>query len=296
MHSAKAVTEWFHRTLGVNSTPSKGELQTNCPECGGEVFYFNVYKQVGICHRASCDYRPTLNNLVERIGFGPEEQGYYTPPEEDEAEREVEMPGQPVVKMLMGELMTTNQRALDYLRSRGISDEITLNWEITADLERVYVPIKSAGVVRNYNSRLLPFCDGAKYLYCSGAKTSLYLLGNEECQLWSRLSLVENTFVSLWLRPLIQCSTVFGSNLSDTQAELIARSSIKTVAVLWDERAELKAEKAVKKLHKLGVRAAYWMIKNQPDDHRVEWVVEKANAVFEAARNGIDYLDFRRKK
>ena len=294
IYSPKAVKDWFSRTLGINATPSKGEIQTSCPECGSNTtFYFNIFKQVGICHKASCDYRPTLEVLIERVGFAPEEHGYYTPSDKEEPEKEIKMPGYPVVKMLMSELKTTNQRALDYLRSRGITDEITLNWEITTDGERVYVPIKSEGVVRNYNSRLLPFCDGPKYLYAPGAKTSSYILGNEECQLWPRLALVENTFVSLWLRNSIYCSTNFGSHLSTEQGNLIARSNIGEVALLWDSGAELKAEKAVKKLHSMGVRAAFWLIRGQPDDHRVEWVIEKTNAVFEAARNGVDYVDFR---
>jgi hypothetical protein len=74
---------------------------------------------------------------------------------------------------------------------------------------------------------------------------------------------------------------------------MIARSKIKEVAILWDEGAEKKAEKAVKKLHRRGVRAAYWLIKGQPDDHPVEDVKEWANAVYEAAKEGTDYVDFR---
>jgi hypothetical protein len=131
---------------------------------------------------------------------------------------------------------------------------------------------------------------GRKYLYHAGAKTGIYILGWDECELWGRLSLIENTFVSLSLRQSIQATTVFGSNVSDTQADMIARSKIKEVAILWDEGAEKKAEKAVKKLHSRGVRASYWIIKGQPDDHPVETVKEWANAVYEAAREGKDYV------
>ena len=237
-YSKKATIEWFHRTLGVDNQPQPDEIQTACPECSGEKLFFNVRKQVGICHRASCGYTPSIHDLIALVGFGPSQEGEWERDEEEKPTVEVELPGYPVLTMMVNQLMTTNETALDYLRSRGIDDQVILNWGLTSDGERVYVPIYDCGRLVNYNSRVLPGYLGRKYLYCAGVKTSHYILGWEECYDWDTLTLVENTFVSLAYRNQLHCSTTFGSNVSDVQADLIADSSIKSVALLWDENAE----------------------------------------------------------
>jgi hypothetical protein len=291
--SPKAIKEWFHRTLGVNNTPSKDEIQTYCPECGSDVFYFNVKKQVGICHKASCDYRPTLAVLVELIGFGPDEAGYFDQAEEAKHVT-VTLPGWPIAQFHISQLLTSNQDALDYLRGRQIPDWVTVNWGLTSDGERIYVPIyDDQGLLVNYNSRLIPGFAGPKYLYCRGAKTSKYILGWSESKLWDRLALVENTFVSLRYRGKLNCSTTFGSNISDVQADLIAKSNIRRVAILWDEGAERKAHTGVLKLRARGVKASYWMIKGQPDDHPDAFVEQAAEAVFNQCGENQLHCDFR---
>ena len=171
---------------------------------------------------------------------------------------------------------------------------ITLNWGITCDGQRIYVPIFSVdGVLVNYNSRVLPGYPGTKYLYYPGAKTSHFILGWQECRDWEDLALVENTFVSLAYRNRLHCSTTFGSNISDVQADAIAGTGIRRVALLWDENAEAGADRAITKLGDRGVRAAYWMILGQPDDYPIEWVEEKCNLVKTAADEGTPWLDFR---
>jgi hypothetical protein len=293
-YAPKAVRDWFARTLGINGTPAKGELLTHCPECGSDVFYFNFIKQVGVCHKAQCGFTPTLRDLIDLVGYAPDQTGFWEAPQVvDLDEPEVEMPGLPVLHVLQGEMMTPYPDAVDYLRSRGIPDDITLNWGITSDGERVFVPIKEGGMVRNFNSRLLPGHLGRKYLYSPGAKTKTHILGWEECELWDHLGLIENTFVSLSMRRGSMTSTVFGSSLSDEQADMIAKSRIKHVGILWDENTEKKSEKAVKKLHARGVKAAFWIIKGQPDDHPVKQVAEWAEMVYTAAQEGTDYIDLR---
>src|SRR3990172_6895016 len=170
------------------------------------------------------------------------------------------------------------------------------NWRLTCDGQRIYVPIYGDGVLVNYNSRVLPGVDdrGRKYLYAEGRYTGKYILGWEECRDWTSLSLVENTFVSLSLRNDLHCSTTFGSNVSNVQASLIGRSRIRAVAVLWDSGAELKAEKAIKKLHNQSVKAAYWKINGQPDDYPREQIMEWAAKVYDAADKGQSYVDFRK--
>jgi hypothetical protein len=152
-------------------------------------------------------------------------------------------------------------------------------------------------MLRNYNSRLLRSDagggSGKKYLYAPGSKTSKYILGWNESRLWRDLVLVENTFVSLCYRSELYCTTTFGSFISDVQADLIADSSVRRVALLWDENAERNADRCAKKLHDRGVPASYWIIKGQPDDYPKAWVESMAKVVLEAAEEGIPYIDLR---
>lgn len=293
-YSQKSIVEWFRRTMGIESMPSPYEIKTSCPACGADVFYFNIRKKVGICHKASCGFTPNIDSLIELIGFGPDVAGVWEPPEE-QAPAPVVVPGVPILKMENAELLTSNDEALAYLRGRGISDMVILNWGLTCDGNRVYVPIRSEGATVNFNSRLLPGREGKKYLYSPGAKTGHYILGWEECKDWPYLTLVENTFVSLAMRNLINCSTCFGSNVSDIQTDLISRSTtINWVGLLWDQGAEKNANRSVNKLIANGVKAAYWKILGQPDDYPITQVVEWAGRVMDAAYNGVPFVDLRK--
>ncbi|MCI0561391.1 MAG: hypothetical protein MN733_23135, partial [Nitrososphaera sp.] len=143
------------------------------------------------------------------------------------------------------------------------------------------------GKLVNFNSRVLPSCEDSafkKYLYFPGAKTSHYILGWAECRNWDTLTLVENTFVSLVFRNLLNCSTTFGSSISDIQLDMIATSKVKTVCLLWDEGAN--AQKYVKRLGKRGINAACWKILGQPDNYALSHVQKWQAKVLEAARLG----------
>jgi hypothetical protein len=251
-----------------------------------------VRKQIGICHKASCGETPNLADLIEIVGFAPDEFGYSEEIVEPEPVTVV-LPGVPILFMDKGQLMTHYPESLDYLRRRGIDDDIVLNWNITCDGERIYVPIYHDGSLVSYNSRDITGMSSKKYLIAKGTKTSDFILGWEECRLWRRLALVENTFVSLWLRRELNCSTVFGSALSNQQIDMIANSRVRTVALLWDENTEANCARALTKLHGLGVHAAYWRIKGQPDDYDKAVTLNRARRVFDAARQGIPYVDYR---
>lgn len=291
-YSRTSIINWFHRTLGIDNRPNKDEIQTKCPECSSDKFYFNIRKQVGVCHKASCGFTPKIDDLIAIVGFAPDQEGYYERPEEAEKILDLKLPGYTILERQNGEMMMRYPVALDYLRSRGLTDDTILNWGLTCNGERIFLPIVSDGTLVNYNSRVLPGIPGPKYLYAPGAKTSHYILGWTEARNWRRLALVENSFVSLWLRSHLQCSTTFGSSLSDVQADLIGRSGIKTVALLWDKGAEKKAESAVKKLNARGLSAAYWRINGQPDDFALFDVVQWGTAVFEAANTGVSFIDY----
>lgn len=142
----------------------------------------------------------------------------------------------------------------------------------------------------NYVGRLKPSRSDTgklRYKYAPGVKTNNYIFGWDECTLWPELTLVENTFNSIWLRNHINCSTNFGSHLSDRQIELIASSkAIKTVLLLWDEGAEISAQKAVKRLRNAGIASCLARIKGQPDNHSLETLVELATLGHKAAKVG----------
>lgn len=296
-YSPTSVVDWFHRTLGVNNQPGD-EIQTDCPKCGGDKLYFNYKKQIGKCHKASCEWHHhvTMKQLIEIVGFAPNQHGEWEPDEAGKQKVVVTLPGHPILIWKDDRMWVSHMGALNYLHSRGLTDQLILNFKLTCDRERIYVPIYHEGNLVNYNSRVLPLYDvegGKKYLYCSGVETSKYIFGWNECQDWEDLALVENTFVSLAYRYRMHCSTSFGSNLSDAQAGLIAESKVRVVALLWDENAWRGADAAVKRLNNDGIAAAYWKILGQPDDYPIEWVEEKANLVKQAARDGVPFLDFR---
>ncbi len=295
-YSRQSLIDWFHRTSGVEGQPNPNEVRTTCPSCGKSKLYFNVVREVGICHSAGCEYHDKvfLDDLIEIFGFGPDQFGNWEDAPEH-IQKEVVLPGYPVLcRGTDRELTTYSTPALEYLRGRGIDDQVILNWRLTCDGERIFVPIfDDTGVLRNYNSRLLPGFSGRKYLYCIGAKTSHYILGWQECRDWNDLALVENTFVSLAYRSRMHCSTTFGSNVSDMQADLCAESGLRRIAILWDENAEAGSDRALKKFDERGIRAAYWKILGQPDDYPIDWVEEKCKQVKQAADEGVRWLDFR---
>jgi hypothetical protein len=292
------IIAFFHRTgWGVNDI-SGDELQTNCPLCGYGNYYFNLKKLVGFCHRASCDYHlkpPTLEDLEELAGFGPQEFGYRIGVDEEYPTRNpvsIEVPGELVLQYIDGKIQTRFPEVVEYLLKRHLNYDDIIKFNLTYDGTRVYVPVSKGDHVVNYVGRDLSRQERKKYMYCPGAKTSEWIFGFDECKHWDRLTLVENTFVSISFRDEIQCSTNFGSSLSDAQITLIAKSNIKTVAILWDIGTHRTASKAVKRLEDHGVRACYAIIKGQPDDHPRDKIIEIAEECHSwASKGGKKFID-----
>jgi len=286
-----AVIEWFGRAWGINRR-TNSELQTECPKCGHKSFYFNYKKNIGRCHSARCHYTPRLEDLIDRAGYSPDEWGGYRGLEREEtAPVEVVLPGNRLLYYQGKEKMTWDAGALEYVRNRGISDADIIRFRFTSDGYRVYVPINKDGELFNYVGRDLTGQAEMKYLYCPGVKTSHTIFGWDECKLWDRLTLVENTFVSIWLRNSVQCSTNFGSSLSDEQLGMLKRSKIKSVALLWDEGAEKPAHKAVQMLSEVGIPACFVYMRGQPDDHGKEEICEIAEETHRLARKFVQSYD-----
>lgn len=291
-YNPKAVEDWFHRAFGVNHKPNRNELQTKCPKCLHPSFFFNTKKQVGFCHHDACHWKPHLSDLIEHAGYAPDEfGGFVGEPDKPKAPVKVELPGTPVIFAQQGQYMTEWPLTVEYLARRNITHEQMLRFNMHCDGSRVYVPIYEGDDLVNYVARDLTGLSAKKYLYCPGVSTTKYLFGWDECQYWPSLTLVENTFVSIWLRKALSCTTNFGSYLSPDQVDKIARSKVQQVVILWDEGAHANAERAVRALREKGVKACFAFFRGQPDDYNAQAIVALWSAASAGADNGRIWVD-----
>lgn len=272
-YSHTSIIDWFSKVYGIASMPNQYEIKTNCPYCGHPSFFFNVRKAIGFCHHDVCHKKPTLTELIEKVGFAPDEYGVSIFEEEKE-QYEIQVPGEVLVWREGKEYMTRWFDVVTYLRSRGLTDDDMIRFKATFDGSRVYIPVMEDGRIINYVGRDLTGELQPKYKYCHGQKTSKHIFGWDECKFWTDLTLVENTFVSIWLRNHINCTTNFGSHLSQTQIDLIENSAVQRVVLMWDEGAEGKAEQAVNDLGNRGIESIYVIMKGQPDDHPLEELID----------------------
>lgn len=274
-----ALEQWFEHNFGINHKPSDTELQTSCPKCGYSNFYFSISKRVGICHRASCNFRPNLHALEQLVNskYIKTDSNFddvFKPPPP------IELPlNHPVIHDKIGDkFYTYYMEDVKYLQKRGLTSEDIMRFDIRSVIDGILVPVYEEGKLVNYVLRSLKTGD-YRYRYAKGSNKSWYLFGWDEAKLWNRLTLVENTFVSIWLRDELQCTTTFGSTLSEVQLDKIQRSNVKQVAILWDEGAEERAEKAVKELHKRSIPAAFARLKGQPDDYTKEEIIKIGESI-----------------
>ena len=295
--SPDQITQWFrHSRLGINGFPAPNEIKTDCPYCGYSNFYFNVVKQVGKCHKANCGGTPKLEDLIEVIGYGPIEDDIYRPPVPRGGPKEPEpltLEALPLVTFKDNEYKIWSTKAWDYLVSRNLTLAHILRHDIRWNGKRVIVPVYNTnGDVVQHVGRLVEG-EGLRYKYHSGVNIQQFIFGWAEAKLWPRLTLVENTFNSIWLRETFYCTTNFGSNLSPQQIAMIKVSHAKSVALLWDEGADNNALKAVHKLTKIGIPACFAQINGQPDDHPLPKLVDWVEQTHKAANDGKLYVNFR---
>ena len=268
-YSSTDIAQWLLGAFRVSAVRGP-ELQFPCPECDHSSCYFNVDKQVGYCHRATCRTTFTMNKMIDLIGYPPELSGYVA-----YSEKATITVLTPVTLPTTAKLITANDDAVIALGTRGVTWPRIQQFKIHQDESRFYVPVYEGGVLVQYNSRRIDkskppekwFDAGPKpYKYCPGHPITHYFLGWDECKLWDDLVLVENTLVSMWLRDL-NCTATFGSHLSDTHIDKILHSKVKHVTFLWDEGTEYASEKAQRKLKLLGIPSCIVTIKGQPDDY-----------------------------
>jgi hypothetical protein len=293
------VLQWI--SINFKTLRRQGaEVQFPCPKCKHESFYFNIRKKVGYCHHAKCGWKPTLQHLLNWVGSSRDHL-LDTPSEELTAEvstAQVELPSgaQRIVYLEDGKLLTKLPTACKELEKRGVSPENQARFLLHFDGQRVYVPVYFKGQLVNYVGRAAWWFDTdiKRYKYPHGHNIGLYLFNWDAARLWNRLTLVENTFNAIWLLEVLNCSTNFGSHLSEAQAKLITTSKVESVAILWDEGADKRAEDAVDLLStKFGVPAAYCKLIGQPDDYSLNFLIEAADSTHEAARAGRKWISRR---
>ncbi len=275
-YSKADIAQWLLGAFPVSSRKGN-EIQFPCPLCEHPAFYFNVSIGHGYCHRASCHETYDVTRLINEVGYPPELAGYDPVMYKAHEVIPVSMP-KGVRSIFRRDLIVS---ALGF---RGVTWRMIVKFDIQQTDNRVYVPVYDNGTLVQYNSRRInrkvPISHWFKeagpkpYKYAPGHPITNYFLGWNECKMWDKLVLVENTFVSMWLRDL-NCTTNFGSHLSDTHIVKLVRSKVGHVTFLWDEGAN--AQKAKRKLKEAGVPSTVIEIKGQPDDHTKEEIKEMLN-------------------
>lgn len=293
-YTHRDIINWLLKAFPVAGVVGK-EVNFPCPQCQHSSFYFNVRKRRGYCHRDSCHWKPSLDNLISVALFSPERNSGpvdYLEDTTEESNDPVTLPDgtKRVVDMENG--IANDPASLMALYKRKLTISDIVRFKLRSDYRRIYVPVYENGVLVQYVSRFInrgnppeKFFDvniKPKYLYHPRSHINNYFLGWDECKYWEKLTLVENTFVSIWLRNVLNCTTNFGSNLSDRQVQKIVKSKVKSVVLLWDWGAEESSERALKKLRRAGVPTQLVILseaKPQPDDHCLEYLVERINEI-----------------
>ena len=267
-----------------------GEALIFCPSCGKDKLYFNTNKKIGYCHSASCQFHlraVTIENLTSACGFAPDEQMFISPYPglkwslPDTPPTKVTLPenSQPLLSQVDGVLYTIYPIAVNHITTRICNRGDIYKYNFHFDGLRVYIPIYFNGEMVQWIGRAAWWFrhDEKKYKYATGAPVTNYLFNwdsNKECK---RLSLVENTFVSIAMNYFEGkdglalrhgYSSTFGSNLTDAQIKLIGSSKAMTVILVFDRDALGKATRGLQKLRDLGIRAGLLKLGlKQPDDY-----------------------------
>ena len=287
---------WLNKSFGI-AGKSGNEVNFPCPKCGHPSFFFNLVKHVGYCHRATCNWKPTIKDLNRhtRIQFGNTVYRRIDDiPTNVPRAVEIALPEAALlVTKVNGQLVTLYQNAVEEVSKRGVTPEDQFRFKLAFNGIRVYVPVYYQGKLVNYVGRRAWWKDAeldaagvAKYEYCKGAKTNDFIFNWDEMKLREKLTLVENTFNGIWLMNKCDGTTNFGSSLSRVQIELIRMSKVKSVVFLWDEGADARATKACRQLQQLSIPAAFIKMTGQPDNHPAEKLIERVQEAHRLARLG----------
>jgi predicted RNA-binding Zn-ribbon protein involved in translation (DUF1610 family) len=278
--SSKDILNWILSSFPVSKV-NEGEVQFPCPDCGHDSHYFNIKKKIGFCHRSSCHRKTSLEYLTDLIGYGPELSGYV--PEFD-SDFKSTFTGE--VSLPEGlKPATEDEQVMDFLINiRGLKFNNIKNNKIQCREDMIVVPVYHEGKLVQYLGRFIDRSlkdiskvAGRRYDYFKGAPITNFFYNWDQCKREESITLVENTFNAISYSNYFNCTSTFGSHLSDSQVSLLVSSMVKTVFILWDEGANWT--KASRALREQGIRATGIYIKGQPDDHSIR-ALENINMLF----------------
>ena len=260
------------------------EKLIDCPACGHKKASINTAKNLAQCFRASCNWKAGPAKLIKLGLVSP--LGL----QDIALQRNVESPigpltlpenSEPIVYKESGLFMTRHQAACEAVQLRGVSIEDQYRFQLHIDSQRVYVPIYIGGALVQYVGRSHWWYTNEyqRYKYAKDISVTNYLFNWDECKNFPYLTIVENTFNAIRYRKLINSTSCFGSRLSKTQIQMIARSRCKFCIILFDNGAEVKADLAVSELRDSGVNAVRLQIDGQPDDHADETLLSMVRGV-----------------
>lgn len=292
------LRQWLSRHFQLQSL-IHGEALLTCPRCNRPKLYFNVNKKVGYCHYDKCPWHVMpvfLADLVQVVGYGPSNDAGWTDlsdeaPDPTPAEIVLPEAAQPLCYMEEGTILTHYPAASEAVSGRGVAPEDQLRFNLHFDGLYVYIPVYMDDKIVSYIGRKAWWFETSdsipRYNNASGSLTNAQIFNWNEARHWNTLTLVENTFVAIWLRKRTGSSSTFGAHLSWEQAHLISQGAFESVAFLWDEGSEDAAYKAMQMLkNDFGIPAAIGLIKGQPDDHELEWIAGAVEEIHTAATKG----------
>lgn len=265
-----------------------------CPKCGHPAFYFNAKKQVGFCHSARCNWSPNRAQL-DRILLQKGRRLFIpSPHQEDPPPVDLSPLAWPddVVPLIEDDRLTPHCELCDEAIQRIEIDRRvprSVQWihALRASENRIYIPVYNVTEVVAYVGRAKWWIpqDTRRYMYPEGVSIQDFIFDWSIFQSKEAITFVENTFNALWLRPY-NVTTNFGSHLGAKQLDLIRRSRVRQIVLLWDEGAELRAEEAVRKLRGIGVKALFVRLEGQPDQHTEECIASLVKAGHGALKQG----------
>lgn len=308
-YESKDIAQWLKGAFSVEQHMG-AEVKMACPDCGHLNFYFNTHKQIGFCHRATCHSKPTLDDLIDRMGYGPEDAGWVPSTtavnnrEGEQSSRPVFPPGTKLVAeghviyrrharhvygdyIIQDNVKFNDPYVWEALRTRGVGTTSVIKHKLHYNYKYIYVPIyDTEGNMVQYVGRRIDRRQPAthawrlgsdieheRYKYASGTPISQFMWDWTFWREQRNLILVENTFNAIKYR----FCTNFGSHLSNKQLDMIQRSMVSNVVLLWDGGTAQKQCDAAAKLRSKGVNAITVEIDQQPDDHQttdIQYIVD----------------------
>lgn len=282
-----SILDWIHRNFAVDRyNESRGEVQFKCPKCGHPRFYFNLNKKVGFCHKARCHFKPSLDELTKFRGSEPSEYLINSRPSNPRPAitKTFSSPADylhrntiPLISKVDGKLSIEVEEDVEKVLERNLTLEQIYSYKIRSSSTRIFIPVYEDGVIKNYVSRKKWWFDhpGPKYLYHPGGSIGAHLFAWDEAKHFSYITLVENTFNSIWLRPHINAVATFSANITHNQAELIRKSKCRKVIMLWDEGTlgrSLPLSSHIR--NAMGINCSILRITGEPEDYGVSFLRE----------------------